>query len=165
MAVWNGSVYHSPEVDLPGSANVNVIVFDGEDIYIGSAANGTATYANTTTVTNSGTEKSNPVFWIKRTGGTSAKLVHIENTTTRKKIIFNYNLLNGEEIKIDLRPGKKRITSSVKGRGGNTLNVGSDLSEFYMIPGSNVIACYMVNAGSPTVTGTVEFDELFVSFD
>ena len=165
MAVWNQSIYYSPEVDLPGSADVNVIAFDGDDVYIGGASTGTATYSNTTTVTNNGTEPSPPIFYFKRTGGTSAKLVHIENTTTRKKVIFNYSLLNGEEIKIDLRPGRKRITSSIKGRGSNTLNVGSDFSDFVMIPGSNVLAVMMVNVGSPTVAATVEFAELFMSFD
>ena len=165
MAIWNGSIYYSPEVDLPGSADVYAITFDGDDVYIGGASTGTATYSNTTTVTNNGTEPSNPVFYFKRTGGTSAKLVHIENTTTRKKIILDYNLLNGEEIKIDLRPGRKRITSSIKGRGSNTLNVGSDLSDFVMIPGTNVLAVMMVNVGSPTIPATVEFDELFMSFD
>jgi hypothetical protein len=165
MAVWSGSVFYSPEVDLPGSADVNVIAFDGDDIYIGSGANGTATYSNTTTVTNNGTEPSNPIFYVKRTGGTSAKLVRIENATTRKRVILDYNLLSGEEIKIDLRPGKKRITSSVKGRGSNTLNVGSDLSDFVMIPGDNTLAVMMVNVGSPTIAATVEFDELFLSFD
>ncbi len=165
MAIWNGSSYRSPEVDLNGSADVNIIFFDGADVYLGGASTGTATFSNTTTITNSGTEKSNPIFYFKRTGGTSAKLAHIENTTTHKKIVLNYDLLNGEEIKIDLRPGRKRITSSVKGRGVNTLNVGSDLSEFYMIPGTNVLACYMVNVGSPTIAATERHDELFVSFD
>jgi len=165
MAVWSGGVYHSPPVDLPGSADVNAIVFDGEDIYIGSAATGTATFSNTTTITNSGTEKSSPWFWFKRSGGTTAKLVSITNVTTGKEIRLNYDFLNGEEIKIDLRPGKKRIRSSIKGRGGNTLNVGSELSEFFMIPGSTEIATYIVTSGSPTITATENHDDLFLSFD
>lgn len=165
MAIWSGGVYRSPSVDLPGSNDVNAIVFDGEDIYLGTGATGTATYTNTTTVTNSGTEKSNPIFRFKRTGGTSAQIVSIENTTTRKRISIAYSLLAGEEITIDLRPGKRRITSSIKGRGQNTLNVGSDLSDFFMIPGANVLAVLMINVGSPTIAASVEFDELFLSFD
>ncbi len=168
MTVWNGSTFRNAEIDLPGTAFVNAILWDGEDVYIGGTSTGTVTYSNTTTVTNNGTEPSNPVFYFKRTGGTSAKLVHIENTTTRKKIILNYDLLNGEEIKIDLRPGRKRITSRIKGRGSNTLNVGSDLNDFVIVGGSagtNVLAVMMVNVGSPTIPATVEFDELFMSFD
>jgi len=173
LTVWNGSTFYSPPVDMPGTAFVNALTFDPStgddaDVYIGTTATGAVKYSNTTTVINSGTEKANPVFYIKRTGGTQAKLISIENTTTRKKVIFNYALRNGEELKIDLRPGKKRITSSIKtlsGQGSNTLNVGSDLSDFYMIPGTNVLAVYMSTAGSPTVPATVELDELFVSFD
>lgn len=165
MAVWNGSIYYSPPVDLPGSADINTIVFDGDDIYIGSAANGTATYNQQTTVTNNGTEPSNPVFKFKRTGGTSASLVWIENVTTQKKFIANYSFLNGEEIVIDLRPGRKRFTSNIKNRGGSTINIASDTSDFYLIPGENILTCRIVTAGSPTIAGQVSFDELFMSFD
>ena len=168
LTVWNGTTFYSPPVDMPGTAFVNAMIFDGNDLYIGTTATGTVKYSNTTTVTNSGTEKASPVFRFKRTGGTQAKLIHIENTTTRKKIVLNYALRNGEELTIDLRPGKKRITTSIKtlsGQGSNVLNVGSDLSDFYMIPGTNVMAVYMSTAGSPTVAATVEFDELFLSFD
>ena len=171
LVIWNGSIYYSPEIDLPGSADVNVIVFDQFssareiDVYIGSAATGTATFSNTTTITNSGTEKSSPWFWFKRSGGTTAKLVSITNVTTGKEIRLNYDFLDGEEIKVDLRPGKRRVRSSIRGRGSNTLNVGSDLSEFFMIPGSNEIACYIVTSGSPTMTGTENHDDLFLSFD
>lgn len=171
LVIWNGSIYYSPGIDLPGSADVNVIVFDQFssaseiDAYIGSAATGTVTYSNTTTITNNGTEKSSPWFWFKRSGGTTAKLVSVTNVTTGKEIRLNYDFLDGEEIKIDLRPGKRRVRSSIRGRGTNTLNVGSDLSEFFMIPGSNEIACYIVTTGSPTMTGTENHDDLFLSFD
>lgn len=171
MTVWNGSTFHVPGVDLPGTAFVNAIYFDTYsstreiDVYIGSTATGTATFSNTTTITNSGTEKSSPWFWFKRSGGTTAKLVSITNVTTGKEIRLNYDFLNGEEIKVDLRPGKRRVRSSIPGRGTNTLNVGSDLSEFFMIPGSNEIACYIVTSGSPTITATENHDDLFLSFD
>lgn len=165
LAVWSGGVFYSPPIDLPGSADILSIVFDGDDIYIGSAANGTVKYTQQTTVTNNGTEPSNPVFKFKRTGGTIAKLAWIENQTTRKKFVANYTMLNGEEIVIDLRPGQKRFTSNIKNRGGSTINVASDTSDFYLIPGENILTCYFSTTGSPTIAGQVSFDELFSSFD
>ncbi len=164
MAIWNGTGYYSPPIDLPGSADVNVIVFRGEDIFIGSSATGTVKFSQVTTVTNNGTEPSNPIFKFKRTGGTSCTLHWIENTTTKARFVANYSFLNGEEIVIDLRPGKKRFTSNIKNRGGSTINVASDTSDFYLIPGDNVLAAYFANDGA-TIAGQTAFDELYGSFD
>lgn len=165
LAVWRNGVFYSPPIDLPGSADVNAIVFDGEDIYIGSGANGTVKFSQITDVTNNGTEPSNPVFKFKRTGGTIAKLQWIENTTTQKRFIANYSLLDGEEITIDLRPGKKRFVSSIPGASSGIINVASDTSDFFVIPDENTLSCYFSTTGSPTIAGQVYFDELFSSFD
>lgn len=164
MTIWNQSVFYNPPFDMPGSADVNTITWDGGDVYIGTSVSGTVKYSNTTTVTNNGTEPSNPIFKFKRTGGTSCTLNWIENTTTKAKFVANYALLNGEEIVIDLRPGKKRFTSNIKKRGGSTINVASDTSDFYLIPGENVLVAYFSNNGS-TIAGQVSHDELFGSFD
>lgn len=164
MAIWDGSNYSQPDVDLPGSADVNAIAIDGDDVYIGSGATGTVTYSNPTTVTISG-RAVNPYFKIKRSGGTSAKLIKIENVTTNKTANFNYSLQDGEEVTIDLRPGKQRFTSTIKAGGNSTVNSGDAVSSFYLIPGSNVLAVYMANVGSPTISARVYYDRLFTSFD
>lgn len=161
VALWNGYTWTHLPVILPGTVgtyDINDVLIDGDDIYIGSDDTGTTVTAVTTSVTNSGTRTAYPVIKIKRAVGTSAVVEYLENVTTGKKLYFNYALLDGETLTIDLRPEKRTIESSFFGTAWRALLRGSDFSEFCLLPGSNTISVFVNPTGAPTVTAWMEWE-------
>ena len=109
------------------------------------------------TATNGGTTKAYPIFELKQTGATSVVLQMIRNETTGHTLYFNnYQLLDSEVIIIDLTPGKKSVKSKSGAKSStanrNILLPNSDLAEFCLLPGANVISVYAVVTGTPTVS-------------
>lgn len=172
LAIWNGSTWSLVDADFPGTPTNFILIWNGAgDLFVGFNVTGTLTTSAAYTVTNRGTRTAYPKIVIKRTGGTSAVVKWIKNETTGKMIAFReYALMDGEQIEIDFTPGARRILSNVNYTwrrliyGTNTSNIlqplgsvfdallpNSDLAEFYLLPGDNVISVYILTAGSPTM--------------
>jgi len=119
-------------------------LFVGEDIFIGGyyfseipTGSTTSIFSGITYVTNNGTAEVRPVVYIKG----QASLNYIENQTTKKKIWFDLDILEDEEIFIDFGAGK--FYSTVRGDLYYAVVPGGDLHSFTLIPGENKIAAFM----------------------
>jgi len=143
MAIWNGSTWSNIDLVLSvgGTPSPTAIRYNGEDIYIGgsyfSETDMISAYSATTLVTNNGTAEVRPTIYIKG----QAKLRYIENQTSKKKIWFNLDILEDEEIFIDFGSGK--FYSTVRGDLYYAVLPGGDLHSFTLIPGENKIAVFM----------------------
>jgi phage-related protein len=140
------------------------MMIDNLGIYIGFTTLGTATTSYTNTLTNTGTAAAYPIITIKRAGGTSAIVEWVKNETTGKRILINYSLQDGETLTIDLRPGRRAVTSSYYGDVWRAILRGSDFADFTLLPGANLITVLVANSGA-TVTPTMRWRPAYWSTD
>lgn len=111
VARWNGFSWAHIDCDFPGAAQVRAITIHDNDLYFGFDTQGIAEVAGDNTVTNAGSARTYPSIEIKNAG----VLQTIRNETTREEMLFDMQMLDGEIVTIDLRPGYKTITSSWRG--------------------------------------------------
>lgn len=104
-----------------------------------------------TMVVNQGTISTEPVLKIYSTGGDAEQVdlgdsgMTIVNHTTGRKITFNYNLLPGEILTVDIPA--RNIISNISGSVPGALSEDSFLSDFYLCPGANDVEVISYNAG------------------
>jgi hypothetical protein len=173
FAMWNGAVWLPPDIDFPGSLNLDDFDFSKPDpvvdsiydVYVGFSTTGTGYFSGSATITNSGSAQAYPVIAIKRSGGTSARLQNIRNEDTGKTLFFAYDLLDGETLTIDLDPQRRSIVSSFFGVRLDAALTGSDLVSFVLQPGSNQITAFVSVVGAPTITATVIYSDKYWSLD
>jgi len=92
--------------------------------------------------TNTGSAKGYPVITTTSLGG-SGRLYEITNFTTGQSIYFDIVLSAGEEIIIDLDPaGSKSVESNFRGLLNDLVFTGSDLEDFYLVPGENNVGLF-----------------------
>jgi hypothetical protein len=159
IARWNGYTWAHLDINFPGTPSVyGLLVTDTDpvvqanyDVYLGFSSTGATTQAGVTPVTNEGTATAYPRIFIYRSGGTTATLKSIRNETTGKELLFDLDVLDGETVTIDLRRTKKTITSDWRGNIVGSLLPNSDMASFYLLPGDNMITCFMDTTGSPTI--------------
>jgi hypothetical protein len=175
LAIWNGSSWSPAEISLPDPPlatpfEVTVANLSGH-LYVSFNSEGTGFYPANTSVSYEGTELACPTISIKRSGGTSARLVSLTNLTTGAKLYFDYSLIDGETITIDLRPSSLSALSSQFGKVPRAILPNSDISMFFVAPGNaagpqvNTIACLVLDAGSPTITATMKWRNTYSSYD
>lgn len=170
IAIWDGSNFLGADIDLDGSAQMWYATYingkgSNKHVYIGGAFdNATGEIAAVTTVTNQGSTLAYPVITVTRSGGTSSKLRYITNRTTGAELTFNYDLLDGETLTIDLRPGRRRMVSSRWGEGWKLLPT-SDVANFTLAPGDNSLAFWADEAGSPTITTSILWQQTQLGLD
>lgn len=114
------------------------------NFYIIGASNATFTVHGTTTITNNGKSSVYPIFKITGSG----IVQEIINRTTGKRIQFSLTLIDNEEATLNLRPGFLSFVSNYRGNIISTILPGSDLSEFVLQPGDNIISLYIDTAGT-----------------
>ncbi|MGD8500735.1 MAG: hypothetical protein PVJ86_08815, partial [Phycisphaerales bacterium] len=114
-------------------------------------------------VANDGTERAFPKFIIARTGGTFATLKEIRNETTGLELLFDYGLLNGETLTIDLTPTNKSIVSSHWGSRLDAVLANCDFGTFALRSGNNQITAFVDT--DATVTAYVVWDDKYWSQD
>ena len=176
VAIWNGSSWIPPDLNLSGTPAVYTIDFgpadpvvpSSYDVYLGFDTTGTSYYSGITTVTYDGTTTQYPIITFNRSGGTSARIVSVRNWTTGQDLYLDYDLLDGETLIIDCRPEYKQVSSSFAkkgmGFGGSpsTLYIpgrlrpdailpNSDFGTFRLQPGDNRISAFVDIAGAPTI--------------
>jgi hypothetical protein len=167
MASWNGTTWGHLDINLPGAPTTWAILPWYDDLYIGysTAGSAIASYTNSVTLSNTGSHTTYPIIKVYRADdGTSATLKWIKNETTHQKLVCNYALQKGETLTIDLTPGDRSITSdSPTNPHGDPIDVwravlrGSDLAEFGLIGGTNVISVYVAEVGAPTCYAWLEY--------
>jgi hypothetical protein len=160
VARWNGSSWGHLDIDLPGSPTAYVyaskytdpVVSQKYNLYLGFSTSGTGSYAGIATVTSAGTTPAFPRIYFNRSGGTTAVIQTLRNERTGQELLFNYSLLDGETLTVDLSSPEKSITSSFFGARQDAVLANSDLGEWGLLKGSNDITSFVSTSGSPTVT-------------
>ena len=167
-AEWRGSFWNS---DLRKTIQSFEVYYSNDgDVYL-AAGSGTLNFPGDVTVSYNGTYTTDPLVEVKRTGGTSAMLRRISNTTTGAELFFNYALQDGETLTIDARAGKQSISSSISGDVYSALLPNSDFGNFFLMPSNstaaqdNIITAFVDEVGSPTVTATMIWRDAYISED
>jgi len=168
---WNGASWSHMDIDSSDTAHAMAIGYSDPiieanyDIYIACNQTGTFTYAGDTTATNNGTAPAFPKIIVSRDGGTAVRLIQVRNETTGRGLSFDYSLLDGEELVIDLTPTGKTIISSIFGARPDAILAGSDFGTFSLLPGNNTITCFIDVAGGPTVDCYLLWKDAYKSYD
>lgn len=165
-ALWNGYTFAHLDVDLPGSSYADVVFVTANDnLYFGYSMTGSAYSSYINTVNNLSSRTAYPTIVFSRSGGTSVIVKLLKNETTGATLYLNYSLLDGEKLTIDLRLGKREVTSNYFGRSLRALLRNSDVGQFNLLPGSNSISCLISEAGSPTVEAYIVWQNVHWSVD
>lgn len=156
-ALWNGSTFVPPDIDTTSYTLVYAILplTDGS-LYLGFDFTGDSVAAGTVTIDYGGTAPSYPTFIITGpTSGEAMRLYHVANTTTDTAIYFDVALTISEVLTLDLDPRSATygLTSSQRGNMISAIMPGSNLRDFYLQPGDNVISV-RTEAGSMTASMT-----------
>jgi hypothetical protein len=175
LAKWNGYSWAHLDIDLPGSPivyaifpslkNLDPLVAQNYSLYLGFDTTGSGAFAGLETSQNNGTISAFPKIIISRSGGTTATLQTIRNERTGRELLFDYALLNGETLTIDLYPKNRKITSSFFGERMDAILPNSDFSVWQLLPGNNDISAFVSESGSPTVTGYLLYREAYRSWN
>ena len=165
IAKWTGSSFASMDADFPNPTIVALglglpgpIIASNYDVLIGFQLTGTMLYNGSVNITNDGTEDAFPTLKISRSGGASATLISIRNEGLGLELLFDYALLNGETLTIELEPTLKNITSSFfEQQRLDALLQNSDFGTWRLQPGANQVTAFVRVVGGPTVVATVEY--------
>jgi hypothetical protein len=155
IARWNGSSWAHLDVDFPYTANgilgfvtgnQDTVVNANFDIYVGVNTAGIATIAGLASVVNGGSQTVFPELEFLRTDGRPAAegvLSTVRNETIGKELLFNYGLIPGERLTVDLEPTEKSITSSFFGPRLSAILANSDFGAWSLQPDSNDITVFV----------------------
>ena len=169
----NGGDWVQLDLEFAGGATVytfaigepDAVIFNNYDIYVGHDQAVAIPYAGIATVTEDGTAPAYPKFVVERSGGTSAVLETLRNETTGLELLFDYALLDGEILTIDLAPTSKSVVSNFFGPRPDAILPNSDFGAWSLLPGDNPITCFVSVGGGATVTAYLLWRDTHLSFD
>jgi hypothetical protein len=171
IARWNGYTWAHLDIDPPGSGvgygiwlgTSDPVIESKYDIWLGFNTTGTGAFAGLTSVSNGGTAPAFPKVVFNRSGGTTATIQTLRNERTGKELLFDYSLLDGETLTIDLAPTKKSIVSSTNLPVQNAVLPNSNLGDWSLLNGSNGITSFVSTSGSPTITAYLLYKDTYKS--
>ncbi|HEX6293377.1 MAG TPA: hypothetical protein VFZ66_29620 [Herpetosiphonaceae bacterium] len=144
IAQYNTSIWLPLDVDLPTSNVIRaVLAAPTGELYVGgdfTGADGNA--ASVAVINNPGSATAYPVVTVRNTTAFQIRVYELANTTTGDAIYFNLVLVPGETLTIDLRPGSRGITSSVRGNVISSVLPGSRYATWRLQPGINNVAFF-----------------------
>lgn len=160
---FNGAVLTGADVDLPGTPTIyEISAFRDGSVALGYNTSGSATAAGLTTIDNPGTARSYPTVIFRGPSTGSARIWQLVNTTTNRRLYFNYTINAGETAILRLEPGNLSFQSDWRGDIGSLILPGSDQSDFFVGPGENVISTFAADA---TVEATLLWSPAYASLD
>lgn len=178
IARWNGSSWSHVDIDLPGSPTVNSLLASKfvdkilnhkYDLYLGFNTTGTGYFCGKVTATNNGSSDAFPKIFFNRNGGTTATIQSLRNESTGKELLFDYDLLDGETLTINLNPVNKTVISDYLGNKLDAVLSNSDFGDWVLEPDSNVITCFVTNPNvviyPSEITAWLEWKKVFESYD
>lgn len=166
IAIWNGSVWVHGEITLLSSSSLkDFLEIDQYSQYIVFPTSQDIDTSDKTIIDYEGTVEEYPVFKFTREGGTSARIVWIENLTNDTRLWMDYDLQDGETLVVDLTPGNRDIYSSFFGTVWRAISQASNLSSFVIQSGINELKIYVEEEGSPTITAHMIISDKFWSID
>jgi hypothetical protein len=161
VASWRGSQWYPIDMVLPGVRGTAVIVSPSRYLTVGWNGFGTVPTSVVTTsgtLTNNGSCNAYPIFKALGPG----RIYKVENVTTGEIIDFDIELLDGETVILDMRPGKKTFTSTFRGNVIHAIREGSDLESFHLMPGENAVSIFVDDA---TAEAFLLWDEFHWAID
>lgn len=174
VARWNNFAWAHLDVDLPGVASVRGIVASKfvdpvveqiYDLFVVFDTTGTGNYGGLVTVTNEGSVQAFPKIIYARSGGTSATVETLKNERTGRELLFDYDLLDGETLEIDLGSTQKSIISSFFGLRLDAVLANSDFGIWSLPRGDSDITSFVNVAGGPTVTAYLQWRDAYSGYD
>lgn len=175
VAIFNGYSFGYLDIDLPGTPSVYSILISkiGVDpvnprnysVYIGFDTTGTGTFAGIADTSNDGTYPAFPKIIYSRSGGDGATIQSLKNERTGRQILFDYDLLDGETLTIDLTPKNRKIISSFFVERLDAYLPASDFSIWQLLPGIQEVSTFVSESGSPTVTGYLLWRDTYKSWN
>ena len=172
--VWNGSSWGYTDLDHSTGTirdmafvNIDPVISSIYDIYVASAVAPAATiaYAGAVTVTNEGTENAYPTIMINRSGGTGATIQSIRNESLGVRLYVLYELRDGETLTLRLGPENLSVESDYSGLQFGAVLPNSDLTQFRLRPGENIITCYVNADGGATIDAWLFYTPTYGSMD
>ena len=114
-----------------------------------------------------------PSLHIERSGGTTAHVLSVKNTTTGDELNIDYALQDGEKLSIYLEPTRKQIVSSFYGPRPSAILPNSDLGTWSILSrsiGGNhpiwaTLTAFVDEVGGPTVTAWAEWQNAYEGLD
>jgi hypothetical protein len=172
-ARWNGASWAALDVVLPGTPVVyavdvgpsDPVIPQNYDIWLGWDTTGAGYGSDIVTVTNDGTENAYPRITVRRVGGTDGTLYQIRNETTGKELLFDYTILDGEMLTINLDPLNKSIVSSMFGDRMDAILRNCDFGDWALQPGDNLVTCFMQGNVPATVDMNMIWRDTYGSLD
>lgn len=160
------AVYIPAEIDLPGTPTIFAIGA-GRDgtMYFGYnfPTPGSAVIAGRTTLNYTGSNRSYPRVTIICTAG-SGKIQQLKSYTNGRAVYFkDLTINNGEIVTFDFNQRVLRFTSTFQGDLAGKIFPGSQESDFFLDPGTNVIALYVESTA--TVTAFMSWPILHATLD
>jgi hypothetical protein len=175
VARWNGSSWAHLDLQFAGTPFVygilpglsrDPIVERNYNLWLGfTSTPSQSTFAGKVTATNDGTAPAFPVAVYDRSGGTTAVVETLRNETTGLELLFDYSLLDGERLTIDLAPTKKSITSSMFGSRQDAILANSDFGDWSLLPGDNSVTSFVDESGTPTLVTYLLWKDQYKSQD
>lgn len=145
FAGWNGSAWFQPDVWfrlVGGPVEVYTILsLQNGTLTVGFSNNSdNATSPLLITATNNGDAEAYPRVIMSGAGS----IHQVVNYTTGDAIWFDdLTLVAGEVVTLDLTPGQKGLTSSLRGNILSRILPGSNLSTWRLLPGANTISIHI----------------------
>lgn len=174
LALWNGYSYAHLDIDLPGSPvfvtiypsllDIDPVVPQNYALYLGFDPVGTGSFAGDEAINNAGSISAFPQIVFNRLGGDGATIQSIKNERTGKGILFDYPLLDGETLVVDLNPKSRTIISSFFGPVWRATLPGGQLSTWQLLPGDNQISTFVSESGSPSVMAYILWKDVYRSY-
>jgi len=135
------------------------------DLLVGFNTTGAGYFANSTTATNSGTESAYPQIIVERSGVNTTMLEEVRNETIGKELLFDYGLVDGERLTVDLTPTEKSIISNFFGSRMDAILAGCDFGTFTLQPGANQVTAFVAEGGAVTVTAWLLWVNKYNGYD
>lgn len=140
IAVYNGYAFHGPDISLTTAGTFNDIQQSQDGtIYAAGTFSSAGFCASVAQIFNQGRTETYPVVTMRSASGT-ARIYQLLNTLTGDSIYFNYAILPGEEVTLDLT--ERTLTSSYLGNIYGKMLTGSDISTWRLMPGTNWVSFF-----------------------
>lgn len=153
------------QVIYPSTYEIDPLVPENYTLWLGYSGTGTSAFAGIVTCQNEGTIAAFPKIVFSRSGGDGATITTLRNERTGQELLFDYSLLDGESLIINLNPKNRTIVSSFFGPRMNARLANDDFSTWQLLPGDNPISSFVDEDGSPTITAYILFREPYKSWN
>jgi hypothetical protein len=167
FVLFNGTRWGQMDLEIAASGWDLLLLEEKSRRYIGFLNNSSVavqgSYSNTFTF--NGTRESYPIITIRRTGGDDYTIKTMRNAKTGATLRMDYTILDGEELVINLIPGRRSVTSNLFGPRWDAIKQLSNVHAFSILPGANNIEILAEKGATVSMEFFIEVERRHWSFD